>query len=192
MVENISKNKNGFSMIELIVSFSLFVIFMSIAITAFLGALRNQRIIVALMSANDSASLTLEQISRELRTAKSFQVSGNEIKFINAEGIDASYRLNATDWSIERGTQAIAPIWVYKKLTADNVKVKNFNITACGTNYDGSSINGRRALDRCGSGNENYPARITISLSITSNQKGIEDKGIFTNIQTTISARKIN
>ncbi len=66
------KTSNAFTIIELLVAMGLFIILMGITAGSFVKAMRTQRAIVALMAANDNASLTLEQIAREIRTGSNF------------------------------------------------------------------------------------------------------------------------
>lgn len=186
----------GFTLAELLVAMSLFIIFISIATAGFISALKNQRIAVALMAANDSVSLSLEQMAREMRTGIGFRViNSGQIEFLNAERNIVSYRLNANNGTIERGVEkTVVGNYDFKPITADNVRIDKFIIRACGKNKRDipPSINGNNSLDNCsGSADNNFPPRISLFLSITSKDKDVEKLNIFTNIQTTISAREI-
>src|SRR3989344_9647798 len=89
-------SRKGFTMIELIVAMGIFLILISAATSVFVQALRTQRAIVALMAANDNASLVLEQMAREIRVGYNFQtnVSEDELTFVNAYNELVIYRLN--------------------------------------------------------------------------------------------------
>ena len=106
----------GFTLIELMVAVALFVIVVGIASAVFVQSLRAQRQVVALMAANDNASLTLEQVIREIRTGQSFSTSGSHLDFDNVRGEAVSYQLN--NGAVERNGQA---------LTASSVKVHYLN-----------------------------------------------------------------
>jgi len=162
----------GFTIIELIVAMGLFIILMGIAAGSFIKAMRTQRDIVALMAANDNASLALEQIAREIRTGYGFttDLSVTELHFVNANNFPVVYRL--VSGAIERDI-TINNITTYQKITADNVKVNNFKIQLFGQNAG-----------------DGYPPRITIAISVTGTDSSIE--GVFTDIQTTISARNLD
>ncbi len=171
MITNKMKLKTfrAFTVIELLVAMGLFIILMGIAAGSFIRAMRTQRAIVALMAANDNASLTLEQMAREIRTGSNFiKLSETELRFDNAYTVPVVYRLEGG--AVERGTTDINFITTYKKITADNVKVNNFVIKLFGQNPG-----------------DGYPPRITISISATGINSFLE--GVSTNIQTTISAR---
>ncbi len=159
----------GFTIIELTIAMGLFIILMGIAMGSFVRAMRTQRAIVALMTANDNASLALEQMAREIRTSSTFvKNSPSELQFDNAYGIEVVYRLNSN--AIERGETNPSGLTTYKKITADNVRINNFSITLFGQNPG-----------------DGYPPRITISISATGTDSSLQD--VSTNIQTTISAR---
>lgn len=195
------QNSNGFTVIELIVAMTVFVVLMSIAAGGFVHLLKNQRIVAALMTANDSASLTLEQMAREIRTGYNFCLTeSGKLQFVSAIRNEVvRYRLNND--AIEKGVSDMSggdtstcldsddDSWFvnkYKKLTADNVKIRDFKIKACGKNISADFL-----LDNCGNGGNNYPPRITVSLSVTSAERDVEKLGIYVPIQTTVSARRI-
>jgi len=161
--------ERGFTIIELMVAMTLFLVLIGIAIGGFINALRTQRAIVELMAANDNASLTMEQIAREMRTGYYFvKISDTELKFVNAYNVTVFYRLN--EETIERGTQDIFLQTKYKKITADNLRVAGFRIDLLGADAG-----------------DGYPPRITISLSITGRSKYLQNTSV--NIQTTVSSR---
>lgn len=173
----------GFTLIEIIVAMSIFVIFMSIAVGGFMNILRNQRLVIALMAVNDNISLSMEQMAREIRTSYNFKkISNEEFQFVNANNKIIEYKLN--NGAIERITENLNLEKNSQKITADNIKIVKFNIEICGKNISPDLI-----LDSCGSGGTFYPPRITLSFTITSSESDIEKLKIFTNIQTTISSR---
>jgi len=171
MITNKMKLKTfrAFTVIELLVAMGLFIILMGIAAGSFVKAMRTQRAIVALMAANDNASLTLEQMAREVRTGSDFiKLSDTELQFTDAYGVKVFYKFQ--NEAIERGTTDINSVTTYRKITADNVKINNFKIELFGQDAD-----------------DGYPPRITISISATGTNSSIEN--VSTNIQTTISSR---
>lgn len=166
VMKNKIQQQKGFTLIELLVSMTLFLVLIGIATGGFIRALRTQRAIVDLMSVNDNAALTMEQIARELRTGFEFSVSDNKLRFVNANGRVIYYWLN--EGAIERGI-GDAPNTIYERITADNVKVRDLNFILLS--------------------DPAYPPRITISISVTGNNPYLKD--VSTNIQTTISSRAI-
>lgn len=161
-------SKNGFTIVELIVSMSLFVILFSITTGVFVQSLRTQRATVALIAANSNASLAIEQMAREMRTGKNFsQTSQQEIDFTNAKGEAVIYKLDSSFPVIEKSADGGI---TFKKITADNVLVKNLNF-----------------LLFTGSPADPYPPRITIIIQAGTN--ALQVSGVSINLQTTVSAR---
>jgi len=161
-------NSRGFTLVELLVAMGLFVVLIGIATGGFIRALRTQRLMVALMAANDNVSSALEQMAREIRTGYDFnKISETELQFVNTYDIKVSYKLN--DKTIERCVEE-SGLWNCKKITAEKVNISNFKINL---------------LD-----NNDYPPRITISLSVGINNKYFENVSI--NVQTTISSRVLD
>ena len=108
----IMNQRRGFTIIELMVAMSLFVIVVGIASGVFIRSLRTQRSLVSLMAANDNASQTLEQMTREMRTGAAFTGNGSRLSFTNAADEQVVYDL--VEGKIERNG---------KTLTASNVLV---------------------------------------------------------------------
>ncbi len=159
-MKNKFSSKNGFTLVELLVAMSLFVVVVALASGIFIQALRTQRATVALIAANNNASLAIEQMMREIRTGKNFTVEGvnsgegQSLDFQNARQEAVNYSL--TNKSIARNNNA---------LTAENILVENlkFNLLA------------------------GLPPRITIVLQISA--LGVPAPGSFINLQTTVSPR---
>jgi len=156
------KHNKGFTVIELLISMSLFLVLVGIATGGFLTALRSQRAITSLIEANDSVSLTMEQMTREIRNSRDFGISdsNSRLTFINQYGQSINYFFDGN--AIERNGQ---------KITADNVNITKFNIVLSGTTYS-----------------EVRQPRITIALSVGIKNKYLE---LSIPIQTTISPRMI-
>ena len=157
-------NKKGFTMIELLVAMGLFVVVMGIASTVFVQSLRAQRSIVALMAANDNASLSLEQMMREIRTGSNFLTNNDQTElvfFSQRQKDEVTYYWNKTEETIEKNGVA---------LTSKNVAVKYlyFDLFGAGPNDSAST-------------------RVVIRLGVSSNEKQAVD--IITNLQTTVSSR---
>lgn len=114
-------SQKGFTMIELLVAMSLFVIVISIASGIFVYSLRTQKALVDLLAVNDNASLVIEQMAREVRVGSNFSGGGSVLNFISAFGEAVSYSLS--DGAILRKSQPI---------TGSNVKVENLQFLLSG------------------------------------------------------------
>ena len=158
---------------ELLVSIGLFAVIMALAMGGFVRALRTQRQIVALISANSNLSLVLEQMSREIRTGFNFCSESacpeGTLTFMNARGKQITYAFNGTGnrGKITRTEDALPAA----DLTADNVDVRYlyFDLLAA----------------------PNYPPRITIRVGVSPiAAAGLND--IVSRIETTVSARTVS
>lgn len=157
------KNKDGFTIIELLIATSLFILVIGLASGTFVNSLRTQRSVMALMAANDNASLAIERIAREIRFGSGFSGSsgGSQISFTNQKKEGVVYKLE--DDAITRNGVAI---------TSGNVKVEYLFFDLAGAEVgDGQST------------------RVTIRLGVSSFDASSD---IVTQIQTTISSRQLD
>lgn len=163
-----NQKQRGFTLVELLVAMSLFVIITSIATGNFIRSLRAQRAATGMIAINDNASLTLEQMAREIRTGGNFTTTGDsQLNFTNAFGETVIYKLENEAIKRVVGGAPAAP------LTAKNVIIKELKF----------NLMGHVAGDE-------MPPRITISISVGSDYHDL--KNVVTNIQTTVSARNID
>ena len=167
------KHKRGFTLVELLVAMGIFVIVVTIVSSIFIRNLRTQQSIVSLIAVNDSASLALEQMAREMRTGSGFCGGGacpsQEIFFTNAYGDAVRYKLEGE--TVKRSPDDGATFY---PITADNVKVEDLKFIVDGN-----------AFDPVG---DNKPTKITIILSVR--PKGGNIEAAATNLQTTITSRR--
>lgn len=172
-------SRRGFTIVELLVAIGLFAVIVSIAMGGFVRALRIQRQIVALITANSNASLVIEQMSREMRTAFNFcetpcstpPASSDSVNFTNSKGERVVYAFGTAPegyGTITRQVNGGAP----NQITAENVNI--------------------RYVDFYVLGNPLYPPRVTVLVGVSprAGQAGSVSDNI-TNIQTTISARQM-
>jgi prepilin-type N-terminal cleavage/methylation domain-containing protein len=158
--------RKGFTLIELLIAVSLFSIAVAISAGGFVRALRTQRQLIALISANSSASLAIEQMARAIRTGYDFDcvsVAGvcEELAFTNAAGDRVTYFEEDGALKSQIGSAPEQP------LTPADADVHDLEFLLT----DGP----------------NYPPRITITMGVTAKSYGLESS--VTSLQTTISSR---
>ncbi|MBM3281582.1 MAG: prepilin-type N-terminal cleavage/methylation domain-containing protein [Candidatus Harrisonbacteria bacterium] len=156
----------GFTLIELMVATSLFLVVIGTAASIFVQSLRTERAIVALMGANDSVSGAIETMSREIRIGSDFTtaVDGKELHFSSTRSGDITYRFDPETGRIERNGEA---------MTSSNVEVKKLQFLLQGEEpRDGKS------------------SRVTILISISARDSRISS--IETHMQTTVSSRQLD
>ncbi len=156
----------GFTLVELLVAMTLFIAVIGISAGSFIQVLRSQRMIVALIAANNNAVLTLEEITREVRTGRDFKKDGDDLSFSNARSESVVYHWNSTENSLEKSVNG----GIFSKLTADDVRVTraSFDIFQ----GDAESL---------------FPPRITILLAVGA--AGLPFETPIINLQMSASAR---
>ena len=165
-------DRQGFTLVELIVAVGLFSVVTSIAVGGFVSALRTQRQTVGLISANSNASLLMEQMAREIRTGYDFCVNGencfssSQLSFKNAHGESVSYRLQGG--AVERSVGGN-----FSPLTSGNVSIRYLSFVVSGNQS-----------------NDALTPRVTISMGVSSKELGVAGSAI--NLQTTVSARVLD
>ncbi|MDP1689242.1 MAG: prepilin-type N-terminal cleavage/methylation domain-containing protein [bacterium] len=166
-----NSSRSGFTLVELLVSFTLFTVIMSIVTSIFITSRRTERNIAALILVNDNTYMAIEQMARDIRDGRNFDFtdpfsegcSGNCFGFTNRNGEKVIYDLSNN--SIRRRISPVTPNST-RNLTADNVNVQSFS-----------------AISTCIS-----PIKVTINLKVS--PQGLSGVANFSNnIQTTVSTR---
>lgn len=178
-----ANSQSGFTLVELLVAMSIFVIIVSIAVGVFVSTVRNQRLLTELMAVNNNAGGVLEQITREARTGYRFcegqnpdfscSLVGKTLTFTNYRGVKITYEFNESDGVVTRSEEGDG---VPLNLTAPETKVTSlvFAIKQLG-------VNGVSDDDVCD------PWRITITMGVSPRNSSLADRIV--NLQTTISSR---
>jgi len=188
--ENQKQNK-GFTMIELLVAMSVFIVVITIVSGVFVTSLRSNRTSIALISANSDAQLTLEQMARMIRKGigRSFatetvigsgSVDNPDFKCVSFKyGNDyITYRWNrllkSLEWNVNityYADCADATEEVFSGIISENLRVDFANFR----------VDKTLSVD--------YP-RITLLLRVGAKNTQISSAGVpFTNLETTISPR---
>src|SRR3989338_2760975 len=157
-------SSSGFTLIEVLVATSLFVVIIGIAVGIFVNSLRSENTIVALMAANDNASATLEQMAREIRFSSQFSLSDNQLSFTEKGVGRVTYRFDEDGHFIERNGE---------RLTARNVLV----------DYVIFELRGQNAGD-------SEATRVNIRLGVKAIDKTFNDS--VTDLQTTVVSRQLD
>lgn len=158
--------RKGFTLVELLIAVSIFSIAVAISSGGFVRALRTQRQLIALISANSSVSLAIEQMARAIRTGYGFTCEDpggicDELTFTTAGGSQITYfsENDALMSAVNGGTA--------QPLTPADAQIRNLGFVL---------------MD-----DPNYPPRVTIIMGVTAKTQGLE--GSVTNLQTTVSSR---
>ncbi|HUY69428.1 MAG TPA: type II secretion system protein [Candidatus Tyrphobacter sp.] len=185
-----SNKNNGFTLIEMIVAMSLFVIVISISIGIFLRTVQSERGVANQAAAVSNTALAMEEMAREMRTGNGFEIcsGGNSCHDDSPAGSDAitfSYQSGS-------GPSNLAyEVTYYLKagqITRDakfsgngNQQAPTGPITAQSVNVD------YLRFYSCGTGG-NAPPRIVIAIQAQPVTPTSGFTGAF-NLQTTVSER---
>jgi len=170
--------RKGFTLIELIVSMTIFLIVMVSVIELFGSGIKAQKKSLALQTLSDSASYTIEYMSRTIRMAKkdltgtyistgcNFETIANGIRFLNYEREDQLFILDNGQVKEKKDDDS-----EFTALTSDNFQVNKLSF----------NISGECQTD-------DLQPKVTIIMEIQT--KEIEPQTL--NIQTTISQRDLD
>jgi prepilin-type N-terminal cleavage/methylation domain-containing protein len=188
---------SGFTLVELMVSIALFSVIVAIASGGFVQALRSERQVSAMMSAESNVSLVLEQMTREMRTGYLFCHSVTStsplpacstpttpctinpatqawtcpnIEFYNSDKEKVDYALQ--NGFLERADEAEAS-GTFQPMTSNNVSTTYLMFTIFG-NLEG----------------DHWNPRITIAVGVQPNDNTVTWSTA--NLETTVSSRSID
>ena len=170
-----SKIKNcGFTLIELIVALGVFMVVMTITLSAFLNIMDIQKKTEAFRKVNDNLNFAMEVMMREIREGKGYgaaDCSGADFCFTGKDGKAVKYQLNGGGY-IERKEEADE--WL--RMTSGGIKITSLSFLV--------------------SGEETYPSgdrqqpMVVISIGGESGEK--EKLKSKLDLQATVSQRKLD
>lgn len=170
------KEIKAFTLVELLVSVSIFIIFVSLASTIFVSSLKTQNKVNHLVELADNSGVVLEQIMRDIRSGYDFYGNLSQYQIVNAENTSTLIFKDVKDRVIqyklveENGVKKIVKIVNFLKeydFTPKEVKINYLYFTV-------------KQNHIC------YPWRVTINLNIGSANQTISQNF---DLQTTISSR---
>ncbi|MBU6500325.1 MAG: type II secretion system protein [Patescibacteria group bacterium] len=195
----ISSRKCGFTLIELIVAVSVFVILVGIAAGGFARAIRIQREVQQLLAANSNASLAIETIARDIRTGRWFchgtedpnalatyedcnpqsaaWGSYNTLAFVDAIGREVAY-CRTPDGVLRKNSNVVSGVLPSCSVSSDALTSSNVIV-----DYLYFQLMGNQSFDK-------YQPRITIFLGIHPNTTDPALQQSIIHLQTTISSRQ--
>lgn len=159
----------GFTLVELLIAMSVFIIITVVAVGAFIQSLKSERHIVTMIAVDNDLNSALEQMAREMRSGYLFTTSSQAVgvdalHFINFSGASTTY--GVVSGTLARDGQAI---------TSNNVVIKRLSFIVS------QPGNPNAVSDTC------YPWRVTILMGIGA--AGASPAIPPTYIQTTVSSR---
>ncbi len=129
--------KKGFTLIEIIVAVSIFVIVMLISITALLSAINTNRKAQALSTVIGNLNLAIETMVRDVRTGHDYALCAASgcvgISLIDKDGISVEYRFETVgnDAYIVKDYTASSPV-TEGRITGEDVVITDAEFTILG------------------------------------------------------------
>lgn len=90
-------NKRGFTLIEIMVSVTIFTIIITVGMGALVSLLRNYEVTQAEKRVHDSLNYAMETITREIRLGKNYHINPEGIEVGGDDGFGSSIGFNASD-----------------------------------------------------------------------------------------------
>lgn len=165
----------GFTLIELMVALGIFSVIMAVTTGGFIRVLKTQRQSADFAFVNNTLSVALEQMSKEIRTGKNFTVNGapcppnSSLSFVNAKGKNVIYFLD--NKVVRRSENTAMDCSQGDEITGSKVSVE-YLIFIIRPDPSGS-----------------YPQRITILMGATPSDESTSLYKV--NLQTTVSSRRL-
>ncbi len=177
MRKHIQKTKNngcgGFTLIEMMVSISLFAVVISVALGSFLNMSEVQKKATSLRKINDNLNFAVETMMREIRTGKKYcqsACSPSSFNFTSARGDSIVYRLNNGNGSIERSEDGGTTFF---SLTSPEVKVDNL-LFVVGGESSSDSLQPIVSIIVNGSAGEKKKTKSHLDLQVTVSQRALD------------------
>lgn len=178
-----SKKEKGFTLVELLVSVTIFAIVLGVIGNIFMTSFQSQRRSLALGTIFDQTSFLMEYLSRSLRMARkdltgacittgtNYQLtrSGRGIKFINSQSVCQEFY-----WDLAANRLKENKGGTEQYLTASNSEVVAFNINLTGESQT-----------------DDKQPRVTFFLNLRNSGSRSESRPSL-QIQTTLSQRKLD
>ena len=168
--------KKGFTLIELIVALGVFMVVMTMTLSAFLNIIDIQKKTEAFRKVNDNLNFAMEAMMREIREGKGYCQSScaatGTFNFTNKDEKTVNYRLNAEH--IERQVPSQSAEWLM--LTSDGIEITNLSFFV-------------RGEETYASGDRQQPL-VIISIGGESGEKEKLKSSLY--LQATISQRKLD
>lgn len=180
----------GFTLLEMLVAMSIFVIVITATISALIFSIRAQRLAIAEKEVSENVNFALEFMSRKMRTARRDSggiciTAGNTFNVANGD----DSRVDFYDASRQcagfytQGPQGQKELWYYSEGLTEPARLTNNAVVA----LDQLNFAAEGETDSDG-----QQPRITVSFLASSAGISKEAQGVSLNIQTTVTIRVLD
>lgn len=130
-----SRSKGGFTLIEMMVAVSVFIVIITISLTSILNVSNVQRKITSFRAVNDNLNFAIEKMAREIRTGDAYCAqscsSPSSFNFTNSDGKLVKYSL------IDKKIEVSYDGGDFLPMTSSKVTVENLLFIVKGDGPDG-------------------------------------------------------
>jgi prepilin-type N-terminal cleavage/methylation domain-containing protein len=198
--------KKGFTLIEMLITVGLFTIVITIAVGAFTNAIRTERQVSSLISAESNVSLALEQMTREIRNGYLFCHDPGAAA-TDPPSPSCNDANNSSMPTCTTSGNPDDPVWTcpsldfYDSETGDHINyswaggslTESINSsTPQSITGDSVSVKDLQFVLFGQTEGDHWPPRITISLGIAPSSTDPAVENDIFNLETTVSARTID
>jgi prepilin-type N-terminal cleavage/methylation domain-containing protein len=195
--------KKGFTLVEMLVTVSLFAIIITIAVGGFLNAERTERQVSSLISAQSNVSIVLEQMSRDIRTGYYFCHAPPPGDYSDTSVCDDINNSSSSFCTVDPDSSILTcPSLNFYAANGNEIKysldngalTENINSSTQPQSITGNAVFVRYLKFQLFGQTEgdHWPPRITISLGVAASSTDPAVMNDVFNLETTVSARSID
>ncbi|MBU3922937.1 prepilin-type N-terminal cleavage/methylation domain-containing protein [Patescibacteria group bacterium] len=160
--------KKAFTLIEILVALSIFMVVIIVVLTTFLSGINGQRKVIALQDVQDNARFLMNFMVKEIRMSEINSFNSSNLNITRPDGELVSYLFNNANGKIERTDSTTSG-----PISSDNVFILG--------GFYGSGVGKLDGLQ----------ARITIVMDVQKNSAKEQGRASI-KIQTTVSQRNLD
>ncbi|MFH1308845.1 MAG: prepilin-type N-terminal cleavage/methylation domain-containing protein [Patescibacteria group bacterium] len=160
--------KKAFTLIEILVALSIFMVVIIVVLTTFLSGINGQRKVIALQDVQDNARFLMNFMVKEIRMSEINSFNSSNLNITRPDGESVSYLFNNANGKIERTDSTTSG-----PISSDNVFILG--------GFYGSGVGKLDGLQ----------ARITIVMDVQKNSAKEQGRASI-KIQTTVSQRNLD
>ncbi|MBU2564294.1 prepilin-type N-terminal cleavage/methylation domain-containing protein [Patescibacteria group bacterium] len=160
--------KKAFTLIEILVALSIFMVVIIVVLTTFLSGINGQRKVIALQDVQDNARFLMNFMVKEIRMSEINSFNSSSLNITRPDGESVSYLFNNANGKIERTDSTTSG-----PISSDNVFILG--------GFYGSGVGKLDGLQ----------AKITIVMDVQKNSAKEQGRASI-KIQTTVSQRNLD
>lgn len=163
----------GFTIFEMTVAVTVFLVVMTVALMAFLNAGNIQKKAESLRAVNDNLNFAIEMILREIRTGNNYnKISDSEFSFTDAYNCTVTYSLSDNRIKRAESGAGICDNVSATPITAQEIKIDNLKFTVRGVGAD--SQQPLVIINIYGTAGKQEASQLKLNLQVTVSQRIVD------------------